>query len=365
MNGRISGLDGIRAIAAVAVVFCHTVAGASQIGGYAVNIFFVLSGFLILNILHVERRAIDAGDRHFGVVLIGFWRRRIARICPAYYVVATVVLAVLAIRGQIGLAGIAYFLTYTQNFFISQTGEWTDFGYSWTLAVEQQFYLLFALLMLLIPARYHRSALGGSALCLLAVYIALVMARSIDLNALYVLPLGGFMLASAGGWAVLGGAPKGAWRMLTYGPVVALFALASVVLACLPAALIGTSATASAAQILFYLVGLTAIITYIANNQSSRAVALLELPLLRFYGTISYSLYLVLGAMARWLKEGWFRLDGVPHVVAFAVERLSLFSVVLLIGTALGYLSWRFVERPAMRQRSPVRVSGDTRTAVG
>ncbi len=84
---RIKGLDGLRALA-IALVFLqhYTVIGARlELGGYGVWLFFVLSGFLIVRILHEERRRIEAGATTVKRALGRFFWRRTLRIFPIYY----------------------------------------------------------------------------------------------------------------------------------------------------------------------------------------------------------------------------------------------------------------------------------------
>src|SRR5262245_34285697 len=148
-------LDAVRALA-VGVVLVHhlfpmvrSVLGG--LGGFiGVKLFFVLSGFLITQILLEGRTAVAAaGPWH---VARQFYVRRTLRIFPLYYfVIAMALLAGLPeVRQQIW-----WLLTYTFNFQIASTGMWpANISHFWTLAVEEQFYLVWPWLILLLPSSW-------------------------------------------------------------------------------------------------------------------------------------------------------------------------------------------------------------------
>ncbi|QJW36422.1 acyltransferase family protein [Cellulosimicrobium protaetiae] len=152
---RMPGLDGLRALAVVVVVAFH-LAPATFPGGYVgVDVFFVLSGFLITTLLVREHR-----DRHH-VGLRSFWARRARRLLPALVLVVTVCTAVAAVVGGDVLVGIGPQLfgaaTFTSNWVDVASGATYSgallphlFGNLWSLAVEEQFYLLWPLVVVLL-----------------------------------------------------------------------------------------------------------------------------------------------------------------------------------------------------------------------
>ncbi len=360
MGKRIAGFDGLRAIASVAVVFCHTVAGRTQIGGYAVNLFFALSGFLILSILFDTRLAIERGETSAGVALRRFWERRFARICPVYYVVIAVAITWLVATDQMpGWHAIPY-VAYLQNYLIMSTGEWGALGYTWTLAVEQQFYILSAAVLLLVPAEAHRRLLGISAVALLGV--ALILGFLSDYISPFTvdrLPLIGFAMASAGGWLALSwraGERFGKW--LSVPSFLAALALCAV-LAPMPSQWLSGNPVTLFLQPIAQMIAIVVILGYIVVNQSAPVTRFLELRILKFYGAISYSLYLVHGVLADQLKPYWFEADLGMGVLNFLVERLSYFAFILAISTGLATLLWAYVERVFHRPR-PALPARDT-----
>lgn len=154
---RIAGLDGLRAVAAGLVLVYHLIPGWADIGYVGVDVFFVLSGFLITSLLIVSLK------RHGRVQLGDFWARRFRRLFPAVFV-ATISTAALAFifggDAQVGLGRqVAGSLTATYN--------WVEIAHGasyfqeaspllltnmWSLAVEQQFYLVWPLIVVLLVA---------------------------------------------------------------------------------------------------------------------------------------------------------------------------------------------------------------------
>jgi peptidoglycan/LPS O-acetylase OafA/YrhL len=148
--GLIPGLDGLRAISILCVIYGHLLFAPSftaralvslvNPAGLGVRLFFVISGFLITSILLKERAQTGT------ISLRRFYYRRLLRIFPAYYVFLACVFA-LAWLGVIALerSDFFYTLTYTFNMKGRQDTWWV--GHTWSLAVEEQFYLLWPLVL--------------------------------------------------------------------------------------------------------------------------------------------------------------------------------------------------------------------------
>ncbi len=143
-------LDGLRAVAVSAVIAQHY--GILAFGaGFGVHLFFVLSGFLITRILLVERE--NVLSRGFARVRAfrQFYVRRILRIFPLYYFV---VLAGIALNVPNARAYAPWLLTYTVNLRMAAEGSAIDpFTHFWSLAIEEQYYLVWPWLILLLPRR--------------------------------------------------------------------------------------------------------------------------------------------------------------------------------------------------------------------
>jgi len=148
-------LDGLRACAVLVVMMYHF--GFSAVPGYlGVSAFFVLSGFLITWLLLKEF------DRSGTVSLRDFYMRRFLRIFPAYYVFLAVSLGLDYVRHDprvrdIALPGIAYLMNYYNAFHGHPP---TSIAHAWSLAIEEQFYLVWPALFLVIARRPRREALA-------------------------------------------------------------------------------------------------------------------------------------------------------------------------------------------------------------
>ena len=151
---QLPAIDGLRAVAVVAVLLWHAQVGVVRGGYLGVESFFVVSGYLITALLWTERRATGRTS------LVGFWARRARRLLPALYLLLVVVLAALVIgwrdlvaraRGDAAAAAVYvsnwYQLLSNQSYF-AETARPSPFKHLWSLAVEEQFYLLWPLLLL-------------------------------------------------------------------------------------------------------------------------------------------------------------------------------------------------------------------------
>jgi peptidoglycan/LPS O-acetylase OafA/YrhL len=173
---RIPSLDGLRAIS-IALVFAHHVAGtphspipaalANQLalGDLGVRVFFVISGFLITGLLLKEL------DKDQDIRLGRFYFRRTMRIFPPYYAFV-LGLMVLQALGWIELlrGDVLHALTYTSNY--HPVRSWST-GHTWSLAVEEQFYLLWPAVLLLAGRR--RGLMIAASLILLCPFIRLAL----------------------------------------------------------------------------------------------------------------------------------------------------------------------------------------------
>jgi len=144
-SGRWLALDGIRALAVLAVVGVHLGFGFTQGGGYGVDVFFVLSGFLITGLLLDEEAKTGTISRK------AFYARRALRLLPplAIVIVLSVALDLTATRGGGHmLTAVPATLFYVGNWVVSFNSQALGFlGQTWSLAIEEQFYLLWPLVL--------------------------------------------------------------------------------------------------------------------------------------------------------------------------------------------------------------------------
>ncbi|MDQ1484183.1 MAG: hypothetical protein QOF35_2259 [Actinomycetota bacterium] len=161
---RLPALDGLRGVAVLGVLLFH--GGVSWVrGGFlGVDAFFVLSGFLITGLLLTEWETRTAGGLRGAIDLLGFWGRRARRLLPALLVLvgAMVMTAALSpeLRAQPGLQGdIWSTIGYVANWhlilagggdYFTRTGPPSPLQHTWSLAIEEQFYLLWPLIVVLV-----------------------------------------------------------------------------------------------------------------------------------------------------------------------------------------------------------------------
>ena len=171
----LSGLDGLRAIAIVGVLLFHADVHAAAGGFLGVDLFFVISGFLITSLLLSEAR------REGHLALGRFYLRRARRLLPALLVMLVVAVAVMAIlfrgdlrqaRGDVA-AAFAYvsnwwYVVHHRSYFVA-VGRPSPFQHLWSLAVEEQFYLIWPLVLIALLAirarmRWIAAVAGAGAL---------------------------------------------------------------------------------------------------------------------------------------------------------------------------------------------------------
>jgi peptidoglycan/LPS O-acetylase OafA/YrhL len=152
-RGRLAGLDTLRALAIVVVMVFHLQgylpAGFAPVGRFGwmgVDLFFVLSGYLIGSQL---LKPVRDGR---GVSLLGFYRKRAYRILPVYLVVLALYVFWPLWREAPGMSPVWQFLTFTENFFVDY---WNNqaFSHVWSLCVEEHFYLLLPMIVLVMARR--------------------------------------------------------------------------------------------------------------------------------------------------------------------------------------------------------------------
>ena len=179
-GARAPGLDGVRALAVFAVIAFHEQFAAFHGGFLGVDAFFVLSGYLITDLLAAQ------WARHGQLDLRGFWIRRARRLLPALAVVLVTVTAAVAViePGQLGalrpalLAAVSYSGNWWQA--LQHQSYFAGFGpppplrHLWSLAIEEQFYLVWPLILIVTLRTCQRRrvraavALAGAALSAVA-----------------------------------------------------------------------------------------------------------------------------------------------------------------------------------------------------
>ena len=331
----IPSLDGLRALAIILVIACHIQASFPSVlpmvfiercGSLGVDMFFVISGYLITHLLLKE------ADKGAGINFKRFYVRRAFRIFPPFYAYLAVV-AIIRINHPSAFTwgSFASAATYLWNYNLHADG-WL-LGHTWSLSLEEQFYLLWPMMVGLLPKRYCLkfavAVVAVSPILRIATYFLFPPLRGhIDM----MLPthldtmMVGCALAIASSLRL-----TSRWLDLCNKPLwVATWAVLLVVV---------TPALEKTFRGAFYLpfgitiisLGCGVILTYAVRNASSLFGRLLNQSWLRHIGVISYSLYL------------WQQL--------FTGERTRWFPLNLVFIVLCAELSYWLIERPSFRLR--------------
>src|SRR5690349_18651494 len=357
---RAPGLDGVRALAVLAVIGFHE--GASELpGGFlGVDVFFVLSGFLITDLLVARYTGTGRLDP------ARFWARRARRLLPALAVMLVVVTAAAAViepaqRGPLRLALLAA-ATYTSNWYqilhhvsyfaaAGQFGAPPPLDHLWSLAIEEQFYLLWPLLLGLVivrrPGRRARVAVAltgaaASALAMLLQYTpggdpsAVYYGTDTHASALLI----GAALALAWPLRTLAAAPPVLARRIEAAGLVGL-----VVLAWAAGHLSGSDPAVYPAGLLLAALAAAALVAAAAGQGLIAAVT--GWRPLRWVGIRSYGIYL-------W---HWPVIALGTALAGPAGPSPWRWPVELGVTIVLAAASWRYVETPVLRDglRATVR----------
>lgn len=357
LAARMTQLDGLRAIAVFAVMWHHWAPAPLRFGlpwGSGVQLFFVLSGFLITGILLDNREALEGrGDRRWrGGVFKAFYARRALRIFPIYYIV-------LLTAAAFGLSSLPdtlpWHALYLSNFsFYVEPGYGTSIGHWWTLAVEEQFYLFWPFVILL-ASRKH----------LLWIFVVLVLiGPAYRLYGGLFSSIPHFYIGTPGSFDSLSLGALAAYGMRYSNPITRvlfrfefLWAAASLLLVGLIR--MGVIPDTGLTLELFCLsVIYVVIIRRAAIDATGPFQHVFNNGFLRFIGLISYGLYLMhnfAGYPTMWLLDQFPWLGNIPA---------SVIVLNFILTMAAASLSWFLIEKPLnnlkrffpYRARTPGRV---------
>lgn len=359
--GHIPALDGLRGIAILLVMLLHFAPYApglqsptvlldrlyvrfSGIGWIGVDLFFVLSGYLITGILYDTK-----GSKHY---FRQFYARRFLRIFPLYYTALAVFLLVFPalhvfdsvtreLRGDA-----VWFWTYLYNMRVAVTG-WlptSAMEHFWSLAVEEQFYLVWPIVVLWLGRRHLIIT------CTVAVVAALACRLVLSSTGYVVLPdvwMPARMDALAVGAfiALMVRAPNGLALLRRW-------AIPTAVVAALPLAVLlryGVALSTVAHTLTSLLFGAVVVLCLAATPSGSLA-AVATSPILRFFGRYSYALY-VFHHPLLWFRP-IFSLAFVPTVLGSQLPAYLLWLAISVGATlAIALVSWHVLEKPFLNMK--------------
>lgn len=346
-----SDIDGLRAVAVMAVVL-HHLSSRFVPGGYVgVDVFFVISGYLITTIIN---REVSDGSFTFS----RFYERRIRRIFPALFVVLAAVLIagyfillptdyLATFRGALGTVLFSANFVFSgdlQDGYFAADAKLNPLLHMWSLGVEEQFYVAFPLLMLLV-ARYWKR---GLPLVLVVIATASLSAAQIfieekSVDVFFLLPFRAWELM-VGAILAIAAFPRlgGRWAR----EILAVIALLAILV---PVFVYDAGTTFPAAAALPPVLG-TAALIYVGSSGPTWVGSLLQLRPVVYVGLISYSLYLWHWPLIVFTRF-WIGLEPLrPWIPAL-----------LLASVVLASASYHFVEQPFRR----IGKSRDKRWVLG
>jgi peptidoglycan/LPS O-acetylase OafA/YrhL len=371
-SNRIQAIQGLRGIAVLLVVFCHLEIPFFKNGFIGVDVFFVISGFLITRIMvreYVSNR--KASRRQGWISFVGFYSRRIRRIVPAaYFVIFAVLIFGTLIPNATNLRGAlvsdvswaAFFLSnlhYTEQAtqYFGETTQQSPLLHYWSLAVEEQFYLLWPVLFLAVTSTQGfkiagiifnwrnrlRLAMVVLTLSSFSAYIFLSIQNSASS---YYSSIGRFWEFSVGALFALGIniETNGTWRrvILVAMPVVLILLFSCFLFLTID----------QMRMVIFVFVIVTALLLHASTvgKVPKLILKILESRFFVFFGKISFSLYLVHWPMIVFLQN--------LGIVSSTMQHMFLFPAMILVSMVIyKEVEVRFlrINIPTVSKRSAAR----------
>jgi peptidoglycan/LPS O-acetylase OafA/YrhL len=347
---RNTSLDGLRGVAVLLVTVSHSGVPLVKYGGETgVTLFFILSGYLITNLLLKERR--HTGSIH----LRRFYARRGWRLLPALIaaLVGGTALAVAFggdLRDTLVAAAMCFF--YVANLWPIFHVDITPFGTLWSLSLEEQYYLVWPALLIALKRTSDRWLLRGTLVCVaLSLALRFLTPHSTiqGYENAYYLPLQNVWAPLAGSAVAIALSirPTTVRPRLYQGALMGLFLVASI-----PGFRTGLGGQPQTSTAFFWevLAGPVAavfgvvVVADAATGTSPRAW--LSHPWLLYFGKISYALYLWHGIFVEVLE---------PRFNAHGIMRPVWGSISAVLALVFADLSWRLLEGPLMGRRRRLR----------
>lgn len=344
----IKGIDGLRAIAVGLVLWHHWIPEGHWLHTYptgplGVNLFFVISGFLISRILFEQKARVDRQEISAGKMLWRFMARRALRIFPIYYLAILFFALTESYTKTFITQDLGYYLTYTSNYLFYIQNDWNGIvSHTWSLAVEEQFYLVWPLLILLIPLRRMPALIG---IVTLIGFIFPYLIDSYFENILTPATFLAFGIGAALAWA-LRKAPERLSRMGKWRWPLAISAFALSMIPWGSELLIPLRFSHS-------IFGVCLIHFCMFPPSGSRILPFFVHPWTVWIGQISYGIYLFHLPVRRYwelLCQKSGPLEPILNPDLWPVRFIYYLGITLI----LAWLSWRWIEAPILRLKQKV-----------
>ncbi len=331
-------LDGLRTYAVALVCLLHWVRlGYLPWGKLGVNLFFVLSGFLITRILLNTRSRGAQGSRLHEIRI--FYVRRYLRITPVFY--AT--LAILFVTGSIIIHNtLTWHLFYLSNFLFASMGPSLEYvSHFWSLAVEEQFYLVWPWIVIFLPERYLRA---GILTLIAAAPLFRFLTAALNLPLVGALPIASFDTLGMGAYlAYLGWKEDRTGVPFDRKPFGWIAAAAMAVFALIA----GLNIQGNAGLVFLEDTTMAGFFGWLVLSASKgfrgKFAYVVGNPVVLYLGKISYGLYIFHNLMPYVVT----RLAKIPQLSSFLAHgnavRIPLY-IILTVAVSAG--SWHFFERP-------------------
>jgi peptidoglycan/LPS O-acetylase OafA/YrhL len=361
----IPALDGVRGLALLLVLFIHLTITRSQalpdrllhdVSRFmwsGVDLFFVLSGFLITGILFDSKES----NRFFR----NFYTRRTLRIFPLYYAVifmAAIVIPMFDAKFSLDAHGL-WNWTYLQNigqcFFGAKHTTFTDV--TWSLAIEEQYYLVWPLVVFCLGRRaLMRAALGM--IVAACVCRAVMMARGSDPYYTYMFTISRLDGIALGSWIALAARSEGGLSALVRP---AKFVAAGAMLAITFASIFGggvyldSKGMQTVGYPAFAFLYGSILVLAVAGGNNSIAPKIFSNSILRWFGKYSYALYLFHYPICMTLKVAGFTPERFPAIGGSLLIGQCIFYVVVTgLSIVAALASWHLFEKHFLRLRDRV-----------
>lgn len=335
----IKGLNGLRAVAVILVIISHWLPNSKlalnfPIGGIGVDIFFVISGFLISKILFNEKNVADFNFSMKIKAVKSFMIKRTLRIFPIYYLL---LLFLYVTNGVEFRNDIIYYLTYTTNFFFYNTQSWHGMtAHFWSLSVEEQFYLFWPFLLLFINTKYILKFI------IFIIVFGTVFSIAIKNDMSSILTLSCLNAFGLGGFYAYVYCYKPIFSEITHRVIRSLF-IPLIIFLILNFIVFKLSYFPT--RLILSFITLNVIRICVEENSNSIIFKFLNFKFLNFIGMISYGFYLFHNPFTNYWRRLFLKIGFQNVIDNIYLDFLIKFSVLILIS----YLSWIIIEKPLLK----------------